>query len=281
MLPWLLFAHVGPVITGPTRPWPGDSFWPLVTLLALYMVGVGPLRARLSPGARFPIRQALLFTAGVGVLYFALENYYLDEVGERYLFCLHMLQHCLIIFVAPVLLMPGTPGWLVRPFTRLLGVAPLLRFVTRPVVAYIIFNVIFNVWHLSGLFEWALRDRTVHFCEHATFLFGAVLMWWPILSPLPEFPRLETGPQIVYYFLLSLSQIPLFFFLAFAGHVYYDTYIQAPRFWNLTPLQDQQVGGILMKIVGELFFMTGIGVAFSRWYRTERQPAPAAVPSRN
>ncbi|HEY4002182.1 MAG TPA: cytochrome c oxidase assembly protein [Candidatus Xenobia bacterium] len=266
----LVFLHVTPGIDLVGRPWPGDSWWGILTLLGVYLAGVGPLRSVLAPGARFPRRSAMLFVTGLALLYFSLENYYLDTVGEKYLFCLHMLQHCIIIFFCAPLLLAGTPGWLIRPVTRLLGVTPLLRFITRPLMAFILFNLVFNVWHLSGLFEWALRDRTVHFAEHATFLLAALLMWWPILSPLPEFPPLGAGGQILYYFAMSVSQVPLFFFLAFAGHVYYDTYSLAPRFCGLTPIEDQQVGGILMKIVGELAFLSGIAVAFVRWYRGER-----------
>jgi putative membrane protein len=270
------------------RPWIGESFLPLCILFALYLIGVGPLRSVLSPGAVFPRRQAALFFLGLATLYFALQNYWMDTVGEKYLFCMHMMQHCLIIFVAPVFLLLGTPGWLVMPFTRLLGVTPLLCFISKPLVAWSLFNLVFNVWHLSGLFEWALRDRSVHFMEHTMFLLAAIVMWWPILSPLPDLPtregvvkmRLGYGGQILYYFALSISQVPLFFFLAFANHVYYQTYMDAPRVLALTPLQDQQLGGIMMKIVGELAFISGIAVAFSRWYKKERHK-PVIVPSVN
>ncbi|MHB2016833.1 MAG: cytochrome c oxidase assembly protein [Candidatus Xenobia bacterium] len=279
---WLFFMHV-PLPVGAAEPFLGDAFIPLATLLALYWVGVTTLRPKLAAGVEFPREQAWLFTAGIALLYFSLENYYLDVVGERYLFCVHMLQHCIIIFLVPVFLLSGSPDWLIRPLAEMVGVPPILRIVTRPVMTFILFNVIFSIWHLPGLFEFALRDRFVHFLEHACFLTAGILMWWPILSPLPEYPRLGPGPQIVYYFLLSLSQIPLFFLLAFGNTVYYDTYITAPRFplmgMTITPEQDQQIGGILMKLVGEFAFISGIGVAFFRLCRGQvGKPVPVPVP---
>ncbi|MDH3604682.1 MAG: cytochrome c oxidase assembly protein, partial [Candidatus Tectomicrobia bacterium] len=83
--------------------------------------------------------------------------------------------------------------------------------------------------HIPGLYEWALRDRLMHNLEHVTFLLTALLMWWPVLSPMPILPRLAWGSQMVYLFALSISQIPVFAYITFTREVLYPTYEIAAR----------------------------------------------------
>jgi putative membrane protein len=143
---------------------------------------------------------------------------------------------------------------------------------TRPVVALTAFNLVFIAWHIPGLYEWALRDRLMHNLEHVTFLLTALLVWWPILSPLPTLPRLAWGSQMIYLFALSISQIPVFAYITFTREVLYPTYERADRIVPLTPLEDQQLGGIIMKVASMIVLFAMLAVAFWRGHQAENGP---------
>lgn len=254
----------------------------LLAVALVYRLLVNKMRPALEP---FPSQQALWFDGSLILFYLAVGSP-LDTLGEQYLFTAHMLQHCLLIFVMPIMLFRGTPAWMLAPLAENRATRALMRVVFHPILAVIGFNVVFSVWHIPGLYEWALRDQRVHELEHLMFLGAGLWMWWPIVTPLSDF-RLSDGGQILYVFVLSITQIPLFAYLCFTGHVLYPTYENAPRLHELLPpIEDQILGGILMKVLGELFFITVILVALMRWYKREgghttprirKSTAPAAL----
>ena len=137
-------------------------------------------------------------------------------------------------------------------------------------IACLLFNLNFAVWHIPSLYEWGLRDRSVHILEHGLFIGTAVLMWWPLLSRLPEHPRLQPGLQVLYVLGLALGQIPVFAYLTFAAEVLYPTYETAACLVSLSPLEDQQLGGIIMKAVSMVVLLAMLALAFWRWYQTEQ-----------
>ena len=179
-----------------------------------------------------------------------------------------------------MLLLLGTPCWLLRPLLIPPGVAPVVRCLTRPLIALVAFNLVFAAWHIPGLYEWALRDRTMHNLEHVTFLATSILMWWPLLSPLREFPRLTPGLQTLYLLALSLVQLPVFAYVTFTHRVLYPTYETAPRLVPLTPLADQQLGGILMKVAGMVVLFAMLVIAFWQWYRLDTPWQAPRLPQR-
>jgi putative membrane protein len=104
-------------------------------------------------------------------------------------------------------------------------------------------------------------------------------MWWPILSPLPELPRLSYPAQMLYLILLSISQTPLFAVLTFSNSVIYSFYEAAPRVWGVSPLADQQIGGIVMKVSWMAVFVPSICIVFLRWfYREQAEGRPEFQP---
>lgn len=241
----------------------------LLLLAGLYRWLVGPLRARLAPTEPFPVRSVMWMDLFLVTFYLAVGSP-LDGLGDRFLFSAHMLQHAILIFVLPLMFLAGLPPWLVdgvlgrqAPLRRALGV------LTGPVVALFIFNVAFNFWHVPPAYEWALRDRSVHEVEHLIFLVSAILMWWPVVSPSQRLPRLPSGSRMLYLFMMSVTQIPLFGFLAFTGAPLYPTYEAAPRFFGIDAMEDQVLGAVVMKAGGEVFFVTYLLLGFLEWYRRE------------
>jgi putative membrane protein len=241
-----------------------------------YLACVGPLRGRFAGSAPVPPARVQTFLLGVLVMFIALVSP-LDILGDRYLLTAHMVQHLLITLVAPPLLLLGTPRWLLRPLLIPRFALPIGRWLTSPLVAFVLFNATFALWHVPAFYDAALRSLPIHILEHVTMFATATLTWWPIFSPLDELPRLSEPAQCVYLFFESLPPTILGALITFSGAVLYPTYRDAPRIWGLSPLDDQQVGGLIMWIPGALVFFGVLTVVFIRWLnRDEYEPSPDA-----
>ncbi|CAI8054831.1 Protein CtaG [Geodia barretti] len=240
----------------------------LALLLGVYLVGVGPLRERYKLADHVDPRQLATFCAGIVVIFFALASP-LHVLSERFLFSMHMSQHVLLTLIAPPLLVLGTPDWLIRPLLRPNWSFRVARVLTHPVTAFAAFNVVFSVWHIPALYNTSLNSEAVHALEHIMMVGTAVLMWWPLTSNLPELPRLDYPFQMGYIFILSIAQIIVFAIITFAKEPLYDFYVQAPRIWSLSPLLDQQLGGIIMKVGSGIYFLVLLIVIFYKWFNQE------------
>jgi putative membrane protein len=238
------------------------------------LAGLGALyhwRARQAPppsarsGETTPTTgQRALFFTGLALIFLSL-NGWLHDLSDYYLFSAHMVQHLMLTLVAPPLLIMGTPGWMLRPALRWPGVRAMARWLTSAPRAFLIFNVAITVWHLPPVYSLAMAHHPVHIVQHLCFMISATLMWWPILSPLPELPRLSYPTQILYLFLMTIPMSLVAVCIAYSGHALYLAYASAPRLWGMTPLQDQMLGALIMWVPGGLFFMAIISVVFLRW----------------
>jgi len=121
------------------------------------------------------------------------------------------------------------------------------------------------LWHLPRFYEYALEHHPVHIVQHLMFMVAAVLLWWPILSPLPELPRLPYPMQMLYLFLTTIPMSIVAVYITYGGTLLYPAYAAAPRIAGLSPLQDQLLGGLIMWIPGGLVFFGVISVIFFRW----------------
>ena len=137
-------------------------------------------------------------------MFFSL-NGWLHDLSDAYLFSAHMVQHLLLALVVAPLLIMGTPGGMLRPALALRGVGAVARWLTTPT------RLLRDLqrrrsprWHLPPLYNYALAHHPVHIVQHLMFLAASVLMWWPVLSPLPELPRLSYPGQMLYLFLMSI-----------------------------------------------------------------------------
>ena len=124
-------------------------------------------------------------------------------------------------------------------------------------------------WHLPPLYNYALAHHAVHIGQHLMFLVVSVLMWWPVLSPLPELPRLSYPGQMLYLFLLTIPMAIVAVYISYADTVLYPLYASAPRVWGITPMSDQLIGGLIMWIPGGLYFYTIISFVFFKWQQRD------------
>jgi putative membrane protein len=224
--------------------------------------------ATVGPAPSPTVGQRVYFY-GALVLIFLSLNGWLHDLSDYYLFSAHMVQHLLLTLIAPPLLIMGTPGWMLRPALRWPVVGPFARWVTTAPRCFLIFNAVLAVWHLPPMYEFAMEHHNIHIVQHLCFMVAATLMWWPILSPLPELPRLSYPTQMLYLFLMSIPMSLIAICIGYADHILYPAYASAPRIWGITPLQDQLIGALIMWVPGGLFFFVIISVVFFRWQQRD------------
>ncbi|MBA2764525.1 MAG: cytochrome c oxidase assembly protein [Thermoleophilaceae bacterium] len=236
-----------PAISTPELTWRLDPLIisSLVAYLAIYFWRFRLVRSESgSRGAEW--WRAALFVSGVGLLAIALISP-LDELGERYLFSAHMLQHLLIGDIAPLLVLLGLSRVIMRPATRrLMRFERALGPFAHPFTALVLWIALLYGWHIPVLYDAALRYPLVHGLEHASFLIGGFLLWWPLIQPVPMRRALGNGAQFAYVGITKLALAALGIFFVWSSTVVYDFYVTAPRISGLTPLTDQKTGGALM-----------------------------------
>ncbi|MDP9205956.1 MAG: cytochrome c oxidase assembly protein [Gemmatimonadota bacterium] len=223
------------------------------------------------------LAQRVCFFSGLFVMFVSL-NGPIHDLSDDYLFSAHMVQHLLLTLAMPPLLLAGVPGWMLRPLLTRQGVVPVARFFTRAPIAFVTFNLVIAGWHLPPLYNAAMAHHNIHILEHLMFMAAAVVMWWPLLSQLPEFPRLAYPGQMLYSFLMSIPMSIIAVYIAMADHVLYPAYSSARRVLPLSPLEDQLLGALIMWIPGGIIFMIIMTVVFFKWNaRGEDSTAGAQV----
>lgn len=239
-----------------------------VLVVGLYLYALGPLRRRHYPTEPVKKGQTVAFLLGVGIMFLALVSP-LDELGDSYLFSAHMVQHLCLTIVGPPLLLIGTPAWMAQPLLRNRAVFLLAKFFTYPAIAFFLYNADFWLWHAPSLYNMTLENQSIHILEHLTFIVFGVLNWWPIFSPLEEgLPRLSLGGQILYLFLSGMPVVALGAGLTFFPPLY-APYLSAPRIWGISAATDQQLGGLIMWIPGNIAYIIVVSILFIRWMQNQ------------
>ncbi|HEY3078454.1 MAG TPA: cytochrome c oxidase assembly protein [Chloroflexota bacterium] len=222
-------------------------------------------------------RQRLWLVVAVVAMLVALTGP-LHDLSDNYLFTAHMTQHLLLMLVfPPALLLSLAPGML-RPLLRPRWVGAAARFVTRPVIAFGLCNAVFAVSHLPPFYDLTLRNHDLHVVEHLLFIATATLLWWPLLSPLPELPSMSYGAQLLYLFLQVLPGSLIGGLIANSERALYPFYAAAPRVSPLSAVQDQQLGAIVMWVGGGTFFLIAFSVVFFRWAAQDMAESRAQAP---
>jgi putative membrane protein len=249
----------------------------LLLLLALYAAGIGPLRRRARLGPRATAAEAAAFLAGVGLLGLTVLGP-LAAWAEHTALSAHMVQHLVLTLVVPPLLLRGTPAWLLRPLLRVPGVAAAGWALTRPAVAFGLSSAVLLLWHVPAAYQAALTDPRFHALQHLSLLGTAVLGWWPVAGPLPEWPRLSEPAQLLYLFLATIPMTAAAAPITLAEGLVYPFYGNATGSWPLEPRADQELAGTLMWIGGMVGYMAAGTLVFFRWALREEQRERADEP---
>ena len=253
----------------------GDWSWEPTVLLGLAALVAGYMIAwrrgllsgddDVSPWAGSPRTRPWFFGAGVLTGFIALLSP-IDTGGDQYLFSLHMVQHLLLMMVAPPLCILGVvgmrpPGGPPGPRRRLWAL------LVNPWAATLIFSAVLLVWHIPALYDATLTTEPIHVVEHLSFIAVGVVFWWPIVDPMrgPDRRRwVGTFPKIAMLVASGVPPTVLGLLFTIASRPFYDFYERAPRLWGLSPVVDQQLAGVVMFGAGNLIYFAAVVVVFWR-----------------
>jgi cytochrome c oxidase assembly factor CtaG len=147
--------------------------------------------------------------------------------------------------------------------------AAVVRTLTRPLPALTLYTVALVGWHLPGPYNTALEVHGWHIVEHLVLVAAAVAGWWPIASPSRLAPALPYAAQLLYLFVFGMPMTVVAAMITGAEHVLYPFYEAAPRLFDLTPLADQRLGGVIMWVPSGLIPLAAFTVVFFRWAAAE------------
>jgi cytochrome c oxidase assembly factor CtaG len=232
---------------------------PVVLAALAYGMRARTLRRRGTPMAGW---RVALFATGITLLLLAFASP-VASLGERELFSLHMLQHVVIGDLAPLCLLGGLSGPMLRPLLALRPVER-LRVLANPAVALPIWAVNLYVWHLPFLYEAAVRHSAVHALEHVSFFTAGLIVWLPVLETLPAPEWFGTGPKLAYIAGVRVVETILGNVFVWSGTVFYGVYDRGEELWGIGPLQDQGLAGAVMMIEGSLVTIVALAWLFLR-----------------
>jgi putative membrane protein len=257
---------------------PFHIHWDIVgivfALVVFYVYGIRVLADRHAPAGEPVVtrRQIAWFVTGV-VAFLAVETWPVHDIGAGSLFTFHMVGHMVLALVVPPALLNGIPWWLLRLAVK--PILPVLRVLTKPLPAIVFFNAVLALIHVPSVLEAMLTSELVHVSFHLLLLGSATLMWWPVIGPIPDLPKLAPPYAMGYLFVQSLVPTIPASFLTFATDVTYKIYGTFPRLWGLDAQTDQLIAGLIMKIGGGIVLWTAITVIWFRWAAEEERSGSA------
>lgn len=275
-----------------------DEIWDVsmifVTLFmaVLYLLLTGPLRNYFSGTEQVPLYKKVIFIVGLTVFYLAEGP--LDLMGHL-MFSAHMLKQALLYLVMPPLLYLGTPRWFYQPLLKLPSLAKVIRVITNPVLSVLLFNGLFSLYHMPMVFDNVMVNFAYYNIYHDLLLISAFIMWWPFFCPIKELNSLSHLKKLALLLANSFVLTPACALIIFAGEPMYQTFtdpnmwaqalsfclpagstldlagISGPQLFSMfTPLHDQQLGGVIMKLVQEIVNGTMLSYILIQWIKREK-----------
>ncbi len=231
--------------------------WVLIAFLTgayIYMVRVIGPRAVPAGTPAATTRQIAAFVASMVMLEVA-SDWPLHDISEEYLYSAHMLQHMMLTYFLPPLVLLATPEWLLRVLVGNGRGYRVLAFLCRPVVAGVAFNAAVIVTHIPTVVNASVDSGPAHYALHILVVTLSLLMWMPVCGPLREF-HLQPIGKCVYLFLQSIVPTLPAAWLTFADGAVYSAYDKPYRLWGISVAGDQQLAGAIMKTGGTIFLWT-------------------------
>lgn len=254
---------------------PHPEVWLLVAgLVGLYAYAgrvIGP-KAVPSGTPAVTSSQRRWFAFGVVLLWIA-ADWPVHDIGERYLYFVHMSQHLVLTLVVPAVMLLALPEWLGRLVIGRGRVEQVVRRLARPVPAGALFSGMTLLTHWQLLVNTASENGLFHYGVHTAMVASALLFWIPVCGPFPEL-RISEPAKMIYLFVASIVPTVPGAWLTFADGAVYSVYDIPTRLWGISVTSDQQVAGLLMKLVGGTYLWVLIAVVFFRW--ASRQEAERA-----
>ncbi len=260
----------------PQTSWTLDptALIPLAVLAVFYAIAWRRARRAREPHPPSAGRLAL-FACGLIAILAALVSP-LDSLGDQ-LMVMHMIQHILLLDIAPILLILGLTKVLLRPVTkRLHAIERRAGHLAHPAFAVVAYAGLLWLWHIPAMYDRAQGDDAVHVLEHLCFFAAGTLYWWHVLSPIRGRMRLSGLGLLAYMASTKLLVGILGIALAFAPHVIYPFYAHKPGYWGLSPLEDQMMAGLVMAVEQSLVMGIALVVLFVRMLSESEREAQRA-----
>jgi putative membrane protein len=232
---------------------------PIAAVAVAYGWRARTLARRGQPVPRWRIG---LFALGIALLLVAVASP-VAEIAEEELFSFHMAQHLLLGDLAPLCLLAGLTGPLLRPVLALPGVYR-LRVLANPFVALPLWAANLALWHVPALYEAAVESSAVHALEHAAFFSAGIVLWLPVLETLPAPEWFGTGAKLAYIVGVRLVGTLLANVFVWAGGPFYDVYDTGEAHFGLSAEADQSLAGSLLMLEGSLVTVVAIAWLFLR-----------------
>jgi cytochrome c oxidase assembly factor CtaG len=255
-----------PALQAIFEDWSPPIFLTTMVVLTAIVYIRGWLAIHKTRPEQFPPLRLVSFLLGLTTIWLAIASP-MDGLADA-LLSAHMVEHLLLMSFVPPLLLLGYPAVpLLRGVPRILitGVAgPLLRlrvlrkvghFLTTPLVAWILMNGFFLGWHVPAAYDFALEHEGWHDFEHICFLGSSILFWWPLIRPWPTQSRSLGWYVLPYLVGADLVNTALSAFLAFCDRPVYSYYLKEPNAFQISPLNDQVFGAVVMWVIGSMAFL--------------------------
>ncbi|MCG7408612.1 cytochrome c oxidase assembly factor CtaG [Paenibacillus sp. ACRRX] len=262
-----------------------------VLIIILYLGLTGPFRSRFERSEPVGAWKKFMFIIGIVLLYLVQGGPI--NVMSHMMFTFHMVMMSVSYIIVPPLLMLGMPSWLWR-YLLDRPVMRKLKWAMHPILTALLFNVLFSFYHVPAVHDYVMLNYGVHIIYYIALFITSVMMWWPIVTPVPEWVILTDVKKMGYIFLNGMLITPACALIIFADTPLYSTYTDpdtwaqamgycvagdpkallaafgGPQFFNwFDGAEDQQLGGILMKMVQELMYGAILAYVFSQWFRRE------------
>ncbi|ASS88341.1 cytochrome c oxidase assembly factor CtaG [Geobacillus stearothermophilus] len=282
---------------GPVALWSPFFLLALAAVALLYLGATGPLRQRFGLDAPVSGKQKVYFLTGIVLLYVC-KGSPLDLLGHL-TFTAHMVQMALLYLTVPQCFILGIPEQFYERMFRIAAVRRSFQLLTKPIVSLLLFNGLFSLYHVPMVFDVVKTNMFLHAFVTTVIFIAAFLMWWPLVNKLSGWTTLSGLKKMGYIFADGMLLTPACALIIFAGTPLYETYTD-PEAWmtglalcvpqgvlasldltgpqmflSMSPLHDQQLGGVLMKIIQEIVYGVMLFFIFSEWYRKEREKEPS------
>lgn len=246
-------------------------------------------------------KQKTLFVTAIVLLYIS-KGSPVDLLGHL-MFSAHMTQMAVLYLIVPPLLIKGIPSWMFEAVFRIRMIRSIVAFTTKPLIALFLFNGIFSLYHVPLIFDVVKTNMWLHALMTTAIFIAAMMMWWPLVNDVHGFPRLSGVKKVGYIFADGVLLTPACALIIFADTPLYATYYDPAAWMNalalcvpqstlaslelsgpemfssMSLLHDQQLGGVLMKVIQEIVYGVMLFYVFIEWYRKERDEENMAIQS--
>jgi len=274
-----------------------NALWSPYFLLALVGVLVGyflltvKFREKFKDTAPLTVKQGVIFSIAIVLLY-VIKGSPIDLMGHL-MFYAHMIQMAVLYLIIPQLFIIGIPQWVWKKILQFPIVKPLFKFLTRPIIALVFFNGMFSFYHIPLIFDFIKTDVFLHAAYTSVLFVMATIMWWPLVNQVES--RLTGLKKIGYIFADGILLTPACALIIFADVPMYSTFsdptawaaslelcvsptilstlsLSGPEMFNsMSLLHDQQLGGVLMKVLQEIIYGVVLFQVFFEWYQKEQE----------